>query len=343
MRLKPAEKEDESSFASFVEKIQSHQRNFTEDGNRPAVKERNRSLVYLKNESPEMFQSEEMKEEILKKAQGSEGHSLESFPIGSEAEPSRFEEKGFGGEQEPTFMGSFLVELVHTIKNSLASIYSSSVLSWEKDTNAATTSEAHAKIKDDIKSIDSVLNSLLNFININTPITRSNTLSVILEEVLEANDQQLQGKNIRVIKRCEKDLPETYFHAEQVRFVLHSILQYAVFQTRSHETVWVLMRFSDNGGGLAGREASRENRGYVEVLIGFNGDRKSGTMTERAQESPQGQKETIDLILALAREILQRNHGVMVVETSETRPKTLITARFPVERRKVVYYAPIIL
>ena len=47
-----------------------------------------------------------------------------------------------------------------------------------------------------------------------------------------------------------------------------------------------------------------------------------------------------DLILKLAKEILQRNHGMMV-ETNGKRSEALITLRFPIERRKVVYYEPI--
>jgi hypothetical protein len=47
-----------------------------------------------------------------------------------------------------------------------------------------------------------------------------------------------------------------------------------------------------------------------------------------------------DLILKLAIEILQRNHGMMV-EPPWGRLKTPINLRFPVERRKVVCYEPI--
>jgi hypothetical protein len=54
-----------------------------------------------------------------------------------------------------------------------------------------------------------VLNSLLNFISINTPIAKTNTLSVILEDILEAIEKQLRAKDIRIARRCEKDLPET--------------------------------------------------------------------------------------------------------------------------------------
>jgi hypothetical protein len=49
-----------------------------------------------------------------------------------------------------------------------------------------------------------------------------------------------------------------------------------------------------------------------------------------------------DLILKLAKEILEKNHGMMI-ETHGKKLKTLIDLKFPIERRKVVYYEPIAL
>jgi hypothetical protein len=84
---------------------------------------------------------------------------------------------------------------------------------------------SHRIVTEDIEKIDSVLNSLFNYIDINTPIVKSNTLYIILQEVLETNEKQLQNKKIKVFKKCEKDLPETFLHDEQIRFILNSVLQ----------------------------------------------------------------------------------------------------------------------
>ena len=51
------------------------------------------------------------------------------------------------------------------------------------------------------------------------------------------------------------------------------------------------------------------------------------------------QKERIlDLALRLVDEIVQRNRGMMKFEEDEKKGKTAISLRFPVERRKMVYY-----
>ena len=231
--------------------------------------------------------------------------------------------------------------MVHSIKSTLASIYHTTSLTLEKVEDAEMKRHTHTQVREDIKKIDSVLNSLLNFININTPIAKTNTLYTILEEILEANEKQLQEKNVKIIKRCEKDLPETYIHNEQVRFILHSILQYAIFLTPPNESMGFLMKSFDFHDALEGKNPPENKGGYVEVVIGFNGDRKLGSPLENLSKIPEDQREATDLILILAKEILQKNRGSLMIESNGKRPNTLITLRFPIERRNVVYYAPI--
>ena len=188
-----------------------------------------------------------------------------------------------------------------------------------------------------------MLNSLLNYIHINTPIIKSNTIFNILEEVLEANEKQIQGKKIKIFKKCEKDLPETFIHDEQIRFILNSILQYTVLSTPLGGTIGFLIKsFDFHNGGPAKQISPERNGGYIEAAIGFMGDKEAREPLKNVQESPAIQKEeTKKLILQLVREILQKNHGSMTYEVDPKKPRTLITLRFPIERRKVVYYEPI--
>jgi hypothetical protein len=102
------------------------------------------------------------------------------------------------------------------------------------------------------------------------------------------------------------------------------------------------MKSSDFDDETVSNKVSPENnRRYIEVMIGFNGNTKSVSQSENLSETSGDQKEGMaDLILKLAKEILQRNHGMMI-ETHGKRVKTLIHLRFPVERRTVVYYEPV--
>ncbi len=271
-----------------------------------------------------------------------EDHPVDSFLKKDEEKPTESKKEGLPNKQDPSFMDSFLIELVHNIKNSLGSIYHATVLTMDKYDDMEIRKHSHTQVKEDIKKIDSVLNSVLNFININTPIIKTNTLYVILEEILEANEKQLRQKNIKINQKYEKDLPDTFIHPEQVRFILHSVLQYAILSTPPNKGIGFLIRSTDIPNGTGAEKTLAENsRRYIEVMIGFNGDRKPVHPVENLSETPGDQKEGMgDLILKLAKEILQRNHGMMV-ETHGKRPETIITLRFPIERRKVVYYEPI--
>lgn len=267
---------------------------------------------------------------------------FDSIPKKDETRLTEPKKGGLPDKQDSPFMDSFLIELVHNIKNALGSIYHATVLTIDKYDDVEIRKHSHAQVKEDIKKIDSVLNSVLNFININTPIVKTNTLYVILEEILEANEKQLRQKNIKISQKYEKDLPDTFIHPEQVRFILHSVLQYAILSTSPNKSIGFLIKSTDDHHEAETEKTLPENnRRYIEVMIGFDGDKRSVTPAENSSETGGDPKEGMaHLILKLAKEILQRNHGMMV-ENHGKRPETIITLRFPIERRKVVYYEPI--
>ena len=263
------------------------------------------------------------------------GHPLDSFQKKEEAKPKESIKEGLQKEPGPSFMDSFLVEMAHSIKNALASLYHATVLTMDKYDDVEIRKRSRSQVKEEIKKIDSVLNTLLSFINVNTPIIKTSTLYVILEEILEASDKQLRGKNIKTYKKYENDPPDTFIHPEQVRFILHSALQYAILSTPPDEVIGFLMKsssFPNNGSG-AEKPSPENNRRYVEVMIGFDEDGKSGSKSEILSETQSNRnKGMAGLILRLAKDVLERNHGMMI-ETRK-RSETILTLRFPIERRK---------
>jgi nitrogen-specific signal transduction histidine kinase len=293
---------------------------------------------WLQNGEPDLTKSGKRGNDFIESEK--KDNPLDSFQKKDEVKPKESKKEGLPNEQGPSFMDSFLIELVHSIKNSLASVYHATVLTMDKYDDVEIRKRSHTQVKEEIKKIDSVLNTLLNFINVNTPITKTNTLYVILEEILEANDKQLRQKDIKIYKKYETDLPDTFIHPEQVRFILHSALQYAILSTPPNEVIGFLTKSGDNETG-AEKTLPEDKRGYVEVMIGFE-DGKPVDPSENLSETPQDQsKGMADLILKLAKDILERNHGMMI-ETRK-RSETIIVLRFPIERRKVVYYEPIAL
>jgi hypothetical protein len=80
---------------------------------------------------------------------------------------------------------------------------------------------------------------------------------------------------------------------------------------------------------------------YIEILMIFTGYKKPMAQLGPPLGVPARPKEGIlDLSLRLVDEIVQRNRGMMKFEVDEKMGRTTIALRFPVERRKVVYYQP---
>jgi len=336
-----------SSFISFLNELNSKLPEFDPVGNE-LITSGNQSepSIPLNHDETDLSRSDNMKDDFL----DAENQNNPLAPLSNEAEekfetnPTEPKQKIPPSEQNTPFMSSFLIELIHSLKRTLASISHFNLVTMDKPNDTELREYSHRIVAEDIKKIDLVLNSLLNYISINTPLTKSNTLYIILEEVLEANERLIRQKNIKIIKKYEKDLPDTFIHSEQVRFILHSVLQYAILSTPPDENIGFVLKLFDVHDGTAAVETSPENgRRYLELIIGFNEDKKPVHPSGNPSETQGDQKEGMaDLILKLAKEILQRNHG-MVIETHGKRLKNLICLRFPVERRKVVYYEPIAL
>lgn len=266
-----------------------------------------------------------------------------SFLKEAGAKPSKSGEKLSPDEQTTPFSSTLLIELVQRIKNTLTSIKNFTFLSIDKFNDPEFRKYSLNHVNEDIKKIDSVLNTLLNYISINTPIIKSNTLPLILEGVLETNERQIEDKRIKIFKRLEKDLPETSLHDEQVRFILHSVLQYAILSSPLNGTIGFLVKSFDFQKEAAENKVPFENSGgYIEVAVGFVGGKKPGGEEVSGLEISAAQKEKpIDLILQLVKEIIQRNSGAMTFQVDQKKARTLISLKFPVERRKVIYYEPI--
>ena len=294
-----------------------------------------------------LFSAEDQEPGDRDRPEEAQNHSFEpeqdplaSFLQQIETLPSESREKDQVLTESNPFLASFLTDLIPSIKNQLGMIRNLTSLSADRLGDLEFRKSYQRNITDRIRQIDSVLNSLLNYIHINTPVMKQNTLHIILEEVLEANEKQLQEKNIRVFKKGEKDLPETHIHDEQVKFILNALLQYVILSTLPNGSIGFLLRASDtqNGEGQS-RSLIETNGGSIEILIGFTTFQKSTAFPGTAPPSSKAQKEEIiDLILKLVEEILAKNHGGLSLEVDEKRSKSAIVLKLPIERRKVVFY-----
>ncbi len=300
----------------------------------------------------------ELEQVIIRSAMFSEGESLmekdllfetenenESFMTflkKAEVKPGEPKSERVSSEQNGNALSLFLIELVHRIKNPLVSVKTFTQLLREKFGDPEFREQFYRIVTEDIEKIDAVLNGLLSYIKINTPIEKKDTVHFILEDVLRRHEMELEDKKIKIFKRFEKDLPETIVHDEQLRYILNTLIQYAIPSIPPNGS----MGFLTKSLGLS-EQATTDKRRYqkdgtcVEILIVFTGYKKAIEQFEDVLGiSAPEKEEAMELELRLIREIIRRNQGTMKFEVNEKKPRTLISLRFPIERRRLVYYQP---
>lgn len=246
-------------------------------------------------------------------------------------------------EQETPFSSSFIVELAQFVKNNLGSIKNVAQLSRGRFSDPKFEEHFNRMVNDNLGRIDSVLDGFLNYIKINTPVRKTNTVHRILEEVLKKCEAQLEDKKLKVLKKFEKDLPETIVHDEQLRYILNSLLRYVISSVSLNGSIIWLTKSFHIQKGLAPDEAASEKEGrFVEIMIVFPEYKRSIEEVENLSGISATQiKDSHDLVLRLVKEMIQKNKGRIRIEADEKKPRTFISLIFPVERRSTVYYPSI--
>ena len=196
-------------------------------------------------------------------------------------------------------------------------------------------------IAKEIEISDLLLTSLLHYIKSGTAIEKTNTVHTLIEQALSKYRAQLEEKNIKTTDTFEENLPETVVPDEQLKYILNSVLLYAVASTPPSGSIEFLTRSMslqrDAGGGQA--FFAKADR-YVEIRVVFSSVARPAGWSGRAMEGiPSLQKDVgFDLLLRLTKEIVLRNQGMMEFETDEEKARMILSLRFPVERRKVFSY-----
>jgi signal transduction histidine kinase len=229
------------------------------------------------------------------------------------------------------------------MKSVLDSIRTLAELSQNRFRDKEADKFLYQMITQDIYTIDLLLNGLLNYFQATTPIKKINTVNTLIEEGLEKNKAQLGEKGVQPFRKLERNLPEIVVPDEPLKYILNSVLQYVIRSTSSNGNIEFLTKSfvfqRDIGGAQAFFE---EYGGYVEISVVFAGDREPVGQSAAALGrilTPR-KDEALGLMLSLVKEIVVMNGGRMNFETDEKKGKTILSLRFPLERRKVVFYPP---
>jgi hypothetical protein len=184
-----------------------------------------------------------------------------------------------------------------------------------------------------------LMDCFIRYTRMVAPVLKKDTVYHFIEEILKKNRKEMEEKEIGFSKVFEQDLPETTLSDEQVRFVLDSILHYAIVSVPPHGKMQVTTKTYFTEKCLkrhAGPVAASENR--IEIRVIFTDDREAKTRSAVSEISfPEG-GERMPLELRLAEQMIRRNDGVLGFKVDEESGKAVISARLPVERRRYFYY-----
>jgi hypothetical protein len=231
--------------------------------------------------------------------------------------------------QQPFHWIFFLTELVHRIKNPMVSIKTFTQLLQEKFNDWEYREAFYKVVSEDVDKIDVILNGLTNYVKMNTPLSKMNTVHQILEEALRRYDTTLERKKIKVIKRFEKDLPETTIHDEPLRYIFYSLLQYALPAIPPGGTLGFLTR----------AQIPKEGKEHIDVMMIFSGLKKPILVMETAfGDSTSQQEDAFELELTLIHDVLKNHQGTITFEVQEKKARSIISLKLPMERRKMIYY-----
>jgi hypothetical protein len=184
-----------------------------------------------------------------------------------------------------------------------------------------------------------VVNSFLNYIKVTTPIRKKGTVNTLIEEVLKKHQVRLEENKTKIFRNFEKDLPETIVPDEQLRFILDSILQYAMASMRSDGIIEFLTKSSTLQKESSEEAVSKNNSKSIEILVVFTSHKESTGKPMQELRTPTPKEEFIsDVLFRLVDATVEMNRGVTRLEVDEVKAKKSLFLKLPAERRKVVSY-----
>jgi hypothetical protein len=127
----------------------------------------------------------------------------------------------------------------------------------------------------EIHQADMLLNGLLNYFKVAFPTKKTGTVNILIEEVLRENQVWLKEKEVRIFKKLEKDLPEIAVPEKPLRYILSSILQYALTCVPSHGTLGLLTQSFVVREPGQDQTLLKDGMGDVGITLFFTGYKQS--------------------------------------------------------------------
>jgi nitrogen-specific signal transduction histidine kinase len=133
-------------------------------------------------------------------------------------------------EQNTREQPPYFIALINGIQNSLRLMKNYTKISQTNESDNGL-GQYFSRISDEIENLETVISCFLKFNRLSTPIKKTNTIHNLIEEVLKKHENRLAEREILIFRRFEDNLPETIVPDELLKYILNSVLQYAIALT----------------------------------------------------------------------------------------------------------------
>jgi len=266
------------------------------------------------------------KEGVLGKSSDDREHAVE-VPVETAEKVTNY------GEELKSFRYLF-ANLASRLKKTLVEMRRLTEFSQMRFKDLSLGQQFHRSMTDHIDKSEANLDCFLDYLRIKSPVRQTNMIHVILEEALEKRKMRLLEKKIKISKKqYEKDLPEARVHVEELRFILNWVLDYIIISLFPNLSIGFLTRSLEVQGGTK----------CIEILIVLDDYEKPSKQIRVPLEikTPHNEGER-DFILLPVNEIVQKNRALLRLFADSEEHLRMVSLRLPVERRKVIYYQPVL-
>jgi len=235
-----------------------------------------------------------------------------------------------------------VLELIDCSLSTLGSIKKTALTSREQFVDPGSGELFYGIVLKDIERVDTLLRGLRNYFRVCTPTRKRDTVHTLIEEVLRKSQPLLEEKKAAIDKRFERGLPEMIVPDEVLRYILISLLRFAVDSMPSDEKIGLLTRsFVLQNGPEGNCPLFNAGTRYIEILLSFPSHEKR-TALSSFEPSALQEDGPLDLILRLVRETVLRHGGMMELKAGRTKKEMTISLEFPAERRKEISYPSVV-
>ena len=199
----------------------------------------------------------------------------------------------------------------HEVRNPLVAIRTFSQLLPERFDDPEFRGRFAGIVGDDVRRIEQAVDRLARFSALGAPERKAVDVAALLDDLLEAQRGEIQGRRLVVLRELDRDHPEAIGDAAQLRFAFEALVEKALELVPERGDVYIASRYHPDGlrGGPGLRILLRfQSPDELVPSIGVEGI----SLAETALE------------LVLAEAVVRSQGGSMTASTADSRETVIL-------------------